>query len=108
MAKVKATFHENYRIAVDVDLDFYWAGLMTPEERHASIVKRLEAVAAEIRRHADHVLGVSVLFGTVYECEHCGGRWAEGNATSNQCCNQDVDEEDARQARASAPEITSP
>ena len=60
---------------------------------------RCEEISAEIRRHVDSVQRVDVEFDQPYVCSHCGALWTEAG-DSNECCDEDVSEHDARAAGA--------
>ncbi|MER7365985.1 hypothetical protein [Nonomuraea wenchangensis] len=72
---MRREIHSNYRLGVTLSLREM--GLLRD---HGAVLNVLHEMTSDIRRHVDHVAGVTITFDTRAVCSYCGNEWEEVTA----------------------------
>ena len=74
-------------IRLDVEPIVYVRG-MTEDEVDKEIIKTLNEIAEQIKRHVDNVRYARVVWDNVDYCSHCGYQWETDKDGIPVCCNE--------------------
>lgn len=83
------TIYSNYRIEVALQ-EQRSCNHKTPEEKHLSMIRDLEALRIAVTRHLEHHDGISSHFDREICCQFCGESWAPAVDDNGVpwCCNK--------------------